>query len=213
MKKIKILVWDLDGTLSPQDDVIEHQFRKKVLKILAEKLETTFAQAKEKFIAREKELKGTTKTLNSLGVDGFGIIAQVQQEVDWEKLLKKDQHLVKILNDLNQYRHILLTDNTKKSGERKLKALAIPRGIFEKKFYGIDLQLVKPNPNLFSKVILYTQLEPEKHLMIGDSLEKDILPARSVGMKTCIVGSTTETADYSIKKIYQTVEVLRRING
>ena len=46
----------------------------------------------------------------------------------------------------------------------------------------------KPDPEIFRLGVKALGLEPQETVMIGDSLEKDIQPAQSIGCKTCAIG-------------------------
>lgn len=207
-EKIKYLVWDLDGTLTTSTKKTEDTFAKKMFIILAKKLGVSVSEAKKRFKKRLKKLKGSTKTLNSLGVDGFQIVAQIQEQIKWDKIIKKDEKLQKTLALLNNFTHILLTDNTEKSGMEKLKLLGIDCKLFKKMFFGISLQTVKPDKELFQMVLNYTKAPVEEHLMIGDKIEKDIKPAKKLGMRTCLIGNNSNVADLSIESVYSIVNYL-----
>lgn len=43
--------------------------------------------------------------------------------------------------------------------------------------------LVKPDPRLFERALVKAAARPQSSVVVGDSLDKDILPARAVGMK------------------------------
>jgi FMN phosphatase YigB (HAD superfamily) len=60
----------------------------------------------------------------------------------------------------------------------------------------------EPKPALegFYKMIGLTREPAENILYIGDSLEKDIRPAKQVGLKTGLIWSQSNEADYSFKK-------------
>jgi len=209
MKKIEILVWDLDGTLVKPNKAIEKTMKEKMLQKLSVQLQVSKQEAQKRFNKRVKKIKGTTLTIDSFGIDGFKIIAEMQKEIVWEKYIQEDQKSVKMLKNLKNYRHLLLTDNTKTAGLKKLSLLGVNPDIFEKKFFGIDLRVTKPKLELFQKVLDYTEIEPEKHLMIGDVVEKDIVPAKKIGMRTCLVWSKSEKADLSLKTVYQLGDLLR----
>jgi len=212
MKNIKILIWDLDGTLTRPSKRVEMVFAAKIFKKAAKYLNTDVKTAKKRFKKMVKTFKGSTLTLNKMGVPGFRAVAQIQNEIKWKKYIKQDDKLIKMFKNLKNYRHLLLTDNTKKAGEKKLKLLGLKPQIFEKKFFGIDLQITKPKLELFQKVLDYTKVSPSKHLMIGDMVQKDIIPAKKLGMKTCLAWSKSKHADISIKNIYQIEKLIKSKN-
>ena len=48
----------------------------------------------------------------------------------------------------------------------------------------------KPDPEIFRLGVKALGLEPAQTVMIGDSLDKDILPAQSIGCHTCEIGDS-----------------------
>jgi putative hydrolase of the HAD superfamily len=55
----------------------------------------------------------------------------------------------------------------------------------------------KPDPQGFELMVQYSKLSPKEILFIGDDVEKEIRPAKSVGLKTGIMWTVSPEADYS----------------
>lgn len=76
----------------------------------------------------------------------------------------------------------------------------------------------KPDPNFFLWLLDKIKAAPEKTVMVGDSLEVDIIPAKSVGLKTiwlCQYNSfalkpspTEKIADWEVKTFKEMGEIL-----
>jgi ribonucleotide monophosphatase NagD (HAD superfamily) len=45
----------------------------------------------------------------------------------------------------------------------------------------------KPSPGIYRVACELLEVEPERAMMVGDDLESDLPPARSIGMRTCLV--------------------------
>ena len=87
-------------------------------------------------------------------------------------------------------------------------------------FYGISSNyfehiikagMVKePKPHLegFYKLIEMTNLSAENILYIGDLLNKDILPAKKVGLKTGLMWDISTEADYNFKNFEEILTIL-----
>jgi FMN phosphatase YigB (HAD superfamily) len=88
-----------------------------------------------------------------------------------------------------------------------------PLGIDAKWFSHIlSSGMVKnPKPALdgFYKLIKLSALPPDEILYIGDDIEKDILPAKAVGLKTGIIWKKAAEADYSFKNFEDILEVMK----
>ncbi len=208
-KKIKVLVWDLDKTLYPDIPEITIISREIIFQEIADVLKVTLDKAREVFLNQKKKLFGDTISLLSLGVDAYKVQTKIMERIRWERYIKPDKKLQQLFNGLKKHWHIMASDNTQKSALIKLNLLGLKPDIFKKMFLGIDLKVLKPDPKLYKKVLNYTKMPPEAHLMIGDSLKKDILPAKSLGMRTCLVWKQNELADISLEKVYDVVKLFK----
>ncbi|MCH5220017.1 MAG: UDP-N-acetylmuramoyl-L-alanine--D-glutamate ligase [Muribaculaceae bacterium] len=65
------------------------------------------------------------------------------------------------------------------------------RGVIESAVVGIR----KPDPRIFMLGVVTLGLEPEEVLVVGDSLKKDIMPARSIGCRTAWIKGRGWTED------------------
>ncbi|MDE7153759.1 MAG: HAD family hydrolase [Muribaculaceae bacterium] len=65
------------------------------------------------------------------------------------------------------------------------------RGIIESAVVGVR----KPDPRIFMLGVVALGLEPQQVMVVGDSLRKDILPARSIGCATAWIKGRGWTAD------------------
>ena len=95
--------------------------------------------------------------------------------------------------------------------EPVLDILGLPRGTFEHWVTPEETHVVKPDPKHFRAILDYTKLLPENHLVIGDRLEVDLLPAKEMGMNTCLVNSPDISGgevDYSLTSVYDLQKVL-----
>ena len=65
------------------------------------------------------------------------------------------------------------------------------QGVIESAVVGVR----KPDPRIFMLGVVALGLEPEEVVVVGDSLRKDILPARSIGCSTVWIKGRGWTAD------------------
>ena len=80
-----------------------------------------------------------------------------------------------------------------------------------------DVQVMKPDLRIFEYALDKANCIPEKACMIGDRLDNDILPAKSLEMKTVWIkqgfgalqepSSQAEEPDYTIKKLTELLEI------
>lgn len=109
-----------------------------------------------------------------------------------------DDNIPTILEELHQRVPLSFFSNIKL--DKILPAFNIRADWFQH-FISSDM-LKKPKPALegFYKIIELTQLPADNILYIGDHVEKDILPAKQVGLKAGLVWSSSPEADYSFEK-------------
>ncbi len=79
----------------------------------------------------------------------------------------------------------------------------------------------KPNPKIFLHALAAAKCQPEKALMVGDRLDNDIAPTKSLGMKTVRIKrgmmsiqkplSTMEMADYEIYNLAELLQLLNKL--
>lgn len=202
IKDIKVLVWDLDGTLYQRNPLINKVFKSTIYQEVGQALSLSVSQAKDVFSQRQKKIKGLTLTLNSLGIDGYAFIKKVNEKISWKKVLSKDERLITMFQKLISFPHILLTDNFEKYSLEKISLLGLKKTVFQKMIFGMEIRITKPNPNLFRRALKLFNFPPSSFLMIGDSEDKDIIPAKKIGMKTCLVWAKSKVADISLKTVY-----------
>lgn len=50
-----------------------------------------------------------------------------------------------------------------------------------------DFAITKPDPRYYERILEAFGVDPQQCIMVGDRLDKDIIPARQVGMKTVLI--------------------------
>lgn len=207
--KIKAIGFDVDGTLyeSPPEMSIE------VGKILIEKAAVALSQdpdeLADEYLVRRDEYRSNTKTLNSFGLDGEKIFQEVWDAIAIEKYVSKDPRLVKMIRELKKkYRLFIITNGTGRQVERKLKVLGLDYHDFDPRIYCYDQGWVKPEPSPFLAAIESLTMKPEEIVYVGDREDVDIEGAQAVGMKTILVGGTSQIADTSIELVYDLTAIL-----
>ncbi|XLS30185.1 YjjG family noncanonical pyrimidine nucleotidase [Flavobacteriaceae bacterium M23B6Z8] len=102
------------------------------------------------------------------------------------------QNTLQLLNYLNdRYRLHIITNGFEEIQEKKLKNAAI-RSFFNHVINSEMVGVKKPNPLIFEFALNRANTSAPKSVMIGDSLEADILGAKNVGMQTIHFNSTND---------------------
>ena len=81
------------------------------------------------------------------------------------------------------YKLHIITNGFKEVQNRKLNGANI-RHYFRHIIHSETVGVKKPNPRIFEYALKKASVKPQHTVMIGDSLEADILGAKNVGMKT-----------------------------
>jgi len=143
----------------------------------------------------EKNQRSNSAVFRSLGMaSGFwsGIIYSLNPKTFYSLT---DEKIPEVLNEMRNIIPISIFSNLDQ--DKALPALGIDIKWFT---YILTASMVKnPKPALdgFYKMIELSNLPPEEILYVGDHLGKDILPARSLGIKTGFIFGTEKEADYS----------------
>ena len=81
------------------------------------------------------------------------------------------------------------------------------------RLYSFDAQIRKPAADIFKMAMAKAGTLPEESLMIGDSVELDIIPARQLGMLTIHYSgraSVADACDPSVPSLSQCLELVAR---
>lgn len=108
------------------------------------------------------------------------------------------------------------TNATESDGEMVGRALARVglRGYLQRFFTSAELGVSKPDPGFFEAIAVELAMEPEKLVSIGNDLQKDIVPAKAVGMATILVSSapggiTSDAVDLIVPSLSDLVDLLQ----
>lgn len=203
IKDIKVLVWDLDGTLYKEIPEMRKGIVADCIKLVAEARKISFIKAKSLFLKTHENLKSSTMSLIKLGVDEEEVRKGHWFYVAQLHYLKKDKKTIKLFHQLRNYRHILHTNSPRKVTFKKLKKLGLDKNIFEKIFTTDEMgKKIKPHPAAFQLILNYTKLKPNQHLLTGDNEGKDIVPAQKLGFHTCLAWGRSKDADLVLAQVY-----------
>ena len=227
MTKIKNLIFDLDNTLYDFSKVWKISN-----KLVFEYLEYDKLTTYEEFFKLYKSvnnklvkevLKGNLKiielrnkrlmlTLEQFGVNLTGEDCNFYYEKQFEYILesiKPDEELnLKIRQLQEKYNMIVLTNGKSYEQRLKLKKLGL-ENIFKLYISG-ETHISKPKEKAFINVLESEGLSVDEAMMVGDSLYHDIVPAKKLGLKTCLVEKKWHFDDelqaysgYKVKNIKQ----------
>jgi len=204
LKDIKVIGFDLDGTLYPLTDEIQKKIRARIYRKISSEFDISYEQARNSFeLEYEKILSGSrtieiiAKQLNK-PLTKKDFVQEAIEETDVLDLIEENLKLERMLLRLKNKKSLdLLTGSPYFGIFKKLKKLKINPNLFENIFTREDgLKYL----DLYNKWIGKQGFCPENFLYIGDNKKQDIDIPKALGIKTCFLGEYNN-ADFEIKDI------------
>lgn len=232
MTKIKNLIFDLDNTLYDfskawkisnklvfeyleYDKLTTYEEFFKLYKSVNNKLVKEVLKGNLKIIElRNKRLMLTLEQFGlNLTVEDCNFYYEKQFEYILESIAPDEEVNLKIRQLQEKYNMIVLTNGKSYEQRMKLKKLGLDN-IFKLYISG-ETHISKPKDKAFINVLESEGLLADETMMIGDSLYHDILPAKKLGLKTCLVEKKWHFDDelqaysgYKVKNIKQFLDEL-----
>lgn len=210
MKKNKLIIFDLDGTLYRMKggSFPNSKLRQKVLK-------NAIIYIKKKLKIRKSEAENILKKIASEYGENISIALEKKYGLDrydyfnyvWninpESYIKKSQNIENILIRLNKdYEFLLMSDSPKIWITNTLKALGIET-FFKGKILSGEGDKRKIFCNRYGDILNKYKIIPSDVIVVGDQENTDIAPAKKIGLKTIFVNQSKKSkfADINIGNI------------
>ncbi|MBD3156099.1 MAG: HAD-IA family hydrolase [Candidatus Aenigmarchaeota archaeon] len=120
----------------------------------------------------------------------------------WERAKKNIELYPKTIETLEKlskkYKLVLLSNTAEEEGLEAIMEFEL-RKYFDEIIISGNVGLAKPDPRIFKLVLSKMEVKPEEVLVIGDSLEMDIIPARTLGMEGILVDVKEKYTEYENK--------------
>ena len=195
--EISVFVWDFDGTLYRHEKLADDLKAVYFSLCLQEKNYNLLLSDFDNLTKKHGRWSKVTSVLT--GVNEIDIISYVENKIDKASYLNPKNRLVNMVEYLNGYKHLILSNSSEtqikscllKLGYRKKRGFEIFP--FEKIFGRETTKVLKPDEKAFKILLKYTKLKPDLHLVVGDSYSEDINPARRLGFQAIHV---TEVASF-----------------
>ena len=181
--------------------------RKKAMKVLFEMYDKYGMEYDRIFQVFLKRMTGRI----DYGIMGAGIVAYRRVR---ENLLEPYPEVMPTLRKLKRYKLGIVTDAPRIKAWIRLAAMNL-QSEFDFVLTFDDTKRKKPDPRPFLMAIRKLKLRPDQIAMVGDMIEKDIEPARKLGMVTVLAkyGQITprkSKADFEIRKFRELLKILIR---
>jgi putative hydrolase of the HAD superfamily len=212
LSDIKILIWDFDGTLYRPNPDLWHDVRKGEYQTIANHTGWSREKTVEEFAKLYKTVydSATESTAVLSGISIAEAAVEMERYFDRRKYLTRDVKLIALFQKLKNFRHFILANGVIARHKETLEVLGVSPDIFEEMVTSQTVGFTKPHEAGFRYILAKTCLPPEVHLMIGDREAVDLVPAKKLGMKTCLVWAETPSniADITLPTVYEVATIL-----
>lgn len=192
-KEIRLIAWDLDGTLYPFDAVLNKKIEDEKTAVVATELGLSKAAAAATLDELYQRLKSNTKALNTLGIEGETFFLELWERLDLTPYIHPNPELATRLQEIanaGDVSQVILTNsNTQATVKKKLDLIGISVEVFSAIYTSVEIGFVKPDRRAFEFVLQQQALQSNEVVYIGDREETDIKPAHEVGMRTVLVSN------------------------
>lgn len=178
IKQVKKIL-EIDLPFSEYVDRMEHAF-----------MTSTFNNLKEAFeaVCREFKVEPEEEKIEQL----IGL---------WNKswiLAKPYPETEQALAELKERYRLILMSNTDCFSVNSVLEKYNLSTFFEEKFFSYQLNLIKTDKLFLNRVLTKSNLMPSEVLVVGDSIQSDIIPAKRLGIKAVLM-DRGNTRDFSPK--------------
>jgi HAD superfamily hydrolase (TIGR01549 family) len=213
--KIDIIIWDVDGTLYKPTNELHDEIRKNEIQVIQKHLGWPYEKARAEFYRLYKQYSpsGTAVASRIAGITVDQAAREMGELIKKTKkyFLGRDEKLVDLFRKLAGYRHYILSNGSTQNVLGTLELIGLTPEIFTEIVTSEQAGENKPGLNGFKYILNKTGLPPAMHLMVGDRESVDIIPAKEVGMKTCLVWGTTGSltaADFLAQSLYDIPDLI-----
>tara|TARA_Y100000310_G_scaffold344821_1_gene459762 strand:- start:2467 stop:3123 length:657 start_codon:yes stop_codon:yes gene_type:complete len=210
---IKSVGFDLDDTLYPNIPSVDEQIRKNATALVLNKkpeLQTT-QKARQFYEQRHAITESGTQIMKELGFkDPEEVMVQCHANTNILDLLKRDESLVSLIQQIKErYQTFLITATYKYLAVQRLEALGISPDSFDISVFGDSSKgISKSDGSVYDYFLSLSPNSPKQHVYIGDSVRRDIIHPRNLGMKTILVGEDDSRAHASVGRIHDISDLL-----
>ena len=209
---MKVIFFDVGYTLVNEDAVWERRCREQAQTDEAKKLGLTadviYHEIEIATLARKPQFRTV--------IDKFGFKEVAPYRTELETMYEEAPAVIKALA---QKYELGIIANQLDGLKERLEAFGLLQ-YFKYIISSWDVQVMKPDIRIFEYALDKANCKPPEACMIGDRLDNDILPAKSLGMETVWIKqgfgalqkpeSPTEEADYTIEGLPELLEIFMR---
>lgn len=200
-KKIKMIVFDQDGTLYSRENKLIIETRKKTKKWLANKLKKDLDEIEQIYKQLPKKYPNPYLGFMSIGCSVDEYMSEVFDKVNPDKYLKFNPLLYKFFESNKQLKALVTLASPNYT--IKLQETLKLKSFYDKILYVKDFETYSKG-QCYKKLAKNFNIKFEEMCVIGDSYDNDILPAQELGCETILISSKSKI--YKGVKIYSNIE-------
>jgi HAD superfamily hydrolase (TIGR01549 family) len=207
---VKHVWFDFAGTLFVETPEFHKAHRKLLYRTYANIKGVDDLQVAEKeFTELQQKYGSNSAVFRALGQPS-DYWMQTLDKLDFAALLKPNPEIPQTLAVIKDIVPIsLFTNYVKHRIDMLLNHLQIPAEYFTYIITGDDITERKPALEGFYAMIEHSGLPPSQLLYVGDRIAVDIKPAKQVGMKTCLVYTESDEADYCVNNFSELLSLFK----
>lgn len=207
MTALSVFIWDLDGTLYAPDRRMHDAIRKAEIRVITDHTDLTFQEAEARFysVYKSQTPSGTAASALIAGIPVPQAALEMERHFNRSDFLGRDDRLVRMFSVLTGFRHYIFSNGAVDGIVATIRTLGLSPDRFDEIVTSEKVGVNKPDTDGFRYILKATGLAPGAHVMVGDRDAVDIVPAKQVGMQTCLVwaGIGAETvADFRAATVY-----------
>jgi len=218
-----LLIFDLDDTLYQSFDLRKAR-EDAMAKLIMKHKKTGFEKASSIYHETQERLKSEGKKYTSRATfEELGISLEefnsILNSVEIGRFVKEDKDIVETLKNLSKIHDITILSNSPKFIVEKTVELIGIKKFLRKVYTAEELGIGKPEPSVFRMIAEEMGYDAKDCVSIGDSVHKEIIPAKAAGMRTVLLLAKTinmpkeeqKEADFVIKELKELPDVLSQI--
>jgi FMN phosphatase YigB (HAD superfamily) len=212
---MKLLIFDVDGVLEKEERITKARYLAQIVAV-SKKFGCSLKDAKIKYGSAKDSFPTKDPTtvyiLTKLGFtrdESFNIIDGVNPK----GIISANKGCTRMLRMLGPHNRIVTFSNTpKKASGKTLEILKIDKYV-EKRYTSEDFSESKPSTKILRHIMQDNCFKSKDTMVIGNSITKDILPAKKLGITTVLYdphhkNDNSDVPDYIIPNLLDLLKII-----
>ena len=213
---MSLVIFDVDGVLEKEEKLIQARYNK-LMDLVCKLNNINLKQAKDKYKEIKNNLPIQKRNTSAYIFKELGLSRnkyfEIIDSVNPKKLIEPHNNCLEILETLSKKNVLVTYSNTpKKALINTLKAIKA-ESYFKNNYSAENFEESKPSIKNLKKIMEKEGFKIKDTVLIGNSLEKDIIPPHKLGIKVILFDQKNKyikvkEADYVIKDLKEIMNIL-----